>query len=91
MSPSSTVHGGQYEQICDVRVALACGIHGRQNFAISLNQLVAATVVLPTMLLFMLGKGWYGLIVKQIWDLDICKPIPGAQLHISTGQVNKSQ
>ena len=31
LSPSATVHGGQYDtnyQVCDIRVANACGIRG---------------------------------------------------------------
>ena len=32
MSPSSTVHGGQYDTKCDIRVFIACGIRGGDNF-----------------------------------------------------------
>ena len=28
VSPSSTVHGGQHDTKCDIRVAIACGIRG---------------------------------------------------------------
>ena len=44
LSPSSTVHDGQYDttyfEVCDIRVATGCGIHGHTLRAISLKQLV---------------------------------------------------
>ena len=48
MSPSSTVHGGQYYtkyQVCDIRVSIPCGIRGghKQFGATGLNQLVAGS------------------------------------------------
>ena len=44
MSPSSTVHGGQYDhQICGIRVAIACGIRGWKKIVLfCLEQLVVA-------------------------------------------------